>query len=714
MLQAIVKKGKILSEKVPAPVISKGSVLIKVLYSCISAGTEVSSVEETKSSLIRKVIDRPGRLIKAAKLVTQVGLSKSVNKIKNIGNEGAPLGYSVSGIVLDVGEGVTEFEPGEQVAASGASIANHAEYVNVPKNLVMKCPSGIDMKAASTVTLGGIALQGVRRTKLSLGDICAVYGTGILGLLSVQLLAQAGVRVIAVDIDDRRLEIAKHLGAEKEINALSDDLLETVNLFTNGYGVDAVLFSANTASSEPLSQAFQMCKKKGKVVMLGKAELHIDRKDMYPKELDLLTSTSYGPGRYDTVYEEEGIDYPYAYVRWTEKRNLEEYLRLLDANKITVGDLIEKEYPIEEANEAFETIQNSDVKPLMVVLSYGRAEEKSLDEYSNHIRKVITHKPTNTKGALNVAFIGAGDFAKAMHIPNMKKMADKYNLYALLSQNSYNTKVTAETYGFEYCTTNLDEILSDPKVDIIFITSNHGSHAEYVLRSLKSGKHVFVEKPLAINQVELNQIKEFYANGDSSDKPIVAVGYNRRFSKYVDEIVKHTRLRNDPLFIHYRMNAGYKQAESKIFKEGGRIIGEGCHIIDLMSHIVGSEIKSISFESLTPSSKKFLVDDNKSIVLKYKDGSVCSLQYFAIGNKAVEKEYMEVHFDSKSIFLHDYKEMKAYGVDLKEIKSEMSEKGHIEELEILYDYLTGKQEEWPIDLKQLIETSEATFAIVNE
>ena len=712
MLQVFVKKGEVILEDIPPPVVSKGSILIKVFYSCISAGTEVSTVKDSKISLIRKVIEKPERIISGIKMISQLGFSKSINEIKDITNHTTPIGYSISGVVLATGDDVDEFEVGDLVAAAGAGLANHAEYVNVPKNLVVKCPKGIDMKDASTVTLGAISMHGVRRSNLSLGDYCAVYGTGILGLISIQILRNIGVRVIAIDIDDRRLDIAKKLGAEIIINSLKDNPIDKVLNFTKNFGVDTVLFSANVDSNEPLSQAFKMCRRKGKVVMLGKAKLDINRNDIYPKELDLLTSTSYGPGRYDDVYEKKGIDYPYSYVRWTEKRNLEEYLRLISIDKLSLNDLIEKEYPIKKANEAFREIQLKSYKPLIVLLKYNFSDSFDYQKEINLNRKIKLNEYNKlNKKIFNIAIIGASPFAKQVHIPNLKKLDSKFRLYALMSKSGLNTKKTAEENGFNYCTTSFDEILSDENVDLIFITSNHKSHAKYVLKALKAGKNVFVEKPLAINKEELNKIKDFYNSNKNLNKPMLTVGFNRRFSIYINKIKELVKNSNQPLFIHYRMNAGYKDVNNQIFEEGGRIIGEACHIIDLISYITNSKLKSISTDSLSPKNNQFLKDDNKSIILKYEDGSICSINYFAVGSNLLDKEYMEIHFENKSIILEDYKKLYGFGIDFQKIISDKSDKGHLDELNVLYDFMSGKRLDWPIDLNQIIETTEATFTI---
>lgn len=387
MIQAIVKKGKVLAEQIPAPSVSKGCVLIKVVNSCISAGTEISGVSNSGKSLIRRALEQPENVKKVINMVKSDGIASVYAKVKGKLDSGSPTGYSLSGVVIAVGEGVSNFEIGERVAAAGAGLANHAEYVDVPKNLVMKMSQDMDFERACTVTLGGIAMQGVRRIDLRLGETCVVVGAGILGLLAVQMLKISGVRVAVSDFDDRRLQIAKEYGAELVINPSKDDLLDVVSSWSGGYGADGVLFTAATSSSEPLSQSFQMCKKKGRVVLVGVAGMQINREDMYKKELDFLISTSYGPGRYDKSYEEQGLDYPFSYVRWTENRNMSEYLRLVNENLIKLDKLIDAKYPIEQVTEAFESLQTSQNKPLMVLLDYGEANLAELDSYLNHDKK---------------------------------------------------------------------------------------------------------------------------------------------------------------------------------------------------------------------------------------------------------------------------------------------------------------------------------------
>ena len=704
MLQAIVKKGKVIAEEVPVPTVEEKHILIKVINSCISVGTEVSSVKNSNKSLFQKAKEKPEKVLKVLNKIKTDGIKSAKSMVTNELNTGSEIGYSVSGIVEDIGEGIENYEIGDFVAAAGANIANHSEYVSVPVNLVCKVPPKIKFEEASSVAIGAIAMQAVRRANLQLGEFCVVFGVGVIGLLAVQILKSSGVRVIAVDLDNQRLNLAKQLGAEKTFNG-NDDIVSLVNQFTGGKGTDAVLFTASTSSNEPLSKSFQMCRRKGKVILVGVSGMKINRADIYAKELDFQISTSYGPGRYDVNYEQKGIDYPYAYVRWTENRNMQDYLRLISNGDVKLEPLITHNFKINEVSEAFEVIQNKTENPLLVVINY------TSDKQENRIeRKIILSNHQIKKDVINVALVGAGSFAKGTHLPNIEKLKDKFNLWAVVNRNGYKGKVTAEHFGANYVTTDYDEILDDPNVDLVLISTRHNSHAELALRALKKGKNVFVEKPLATSETELNKIIDFYKSEQES-KPLLTVGFNRRFSKYIKEIKKHTDKRINPLIITYRMNAGFVPLDHWIHENGGRIIGEGCHIIDLMTSLTNSKIKSISYENLTPNTDKFSTVDNKAIMLKYEDGSIANILYFAVGSKSLNKEYLEIHFDEKSIIMDNYQSLKGFGLKIKNIKTIQPEKGHLEELEALYESLTKKNAEWPIPFWDLIQTTQATFVI---
>ena len=394
------------------------------------------------------------------------------------------------------------------LAAGGGGLAHHAEYVDVPVNLVVKIPGDLSYREASTVTLGAIAMHGIRRANLSMGEFCVVFGVGILGLLALQMLKASGIRVLAVDIDQTRLNIAHKLGAEFIIHAEEKDPVKTILNITNGYGTDAVLFTASTSSSIPLSQSFQMSRKKGRVILLGVSGMEINRKDIFQKEIDFMISTSYGPGRYDESYETKGIDYPYHYVRWTENRNFSEYLRLVNNQIIDLIPLISKVYLNDQAAEAFNTLKTGSPKPLMVLLDYGIPDESALTVYREQERKIMLNIAPVKEGLVHVALIGAGSFATHMHLPNLTKLVSKYELTAVVDKKGYQAKSIGEQYGAKYSTTNIDEVLEDPNIDLVIIITRHDNHGELVLKSLEKGKHVFVEKPIALKTSDAREISK--------------------------------------------------------------------------------------------------------------------------------------------------------------------------------------------------------------
>jgi predicted dehydrogenase len=702
MLQALIHKGSVRAEEVPAPVVGKGRILIRVVNSCISAGTEMAGVSATGKSPVRTMLEQPEKIKKILNLLKSEGLSKLYNQYKFIQESGQPTGYSVSGMIVGIGEDVTGFKLGDRVAAAGGGFAYHAEFVEVPKNLVVPVPAGVDYHEASTVAIGAIALHGVRRTALEIGEFCVIIGTGILGLIAVQILNKAGIRVIAVDIDHERLNIAAETGAEHVIDSSAEDPVKAVINITGGHGADAVLYAASTSDSKPLSEAFQMCRRKGKVVLMGVSGMELNRKDLYPGELDLLISTSYGPGRYDKDYEEDGKDYPYGYIRWTEGRNFTEYLRLLESGKIQIEQLVRKVYPIEEAELAFDSLKDSHNKPLIVLLDYGKPDITASLPIS---RKLDLNRNAHIKeGLIRVGIIGIGNFSQSVHLPNLKKLSSKYLIYALASQSGVKVKNAGVFYNAQYVTTQYDEIISDSNIDLVMICTRHGNHASLALKALQAGKHVFVEKPLATNDADLTAL-EAYIETKSGDTPLLMVGFNRRFSPYIREIKKHTDKRVGPLLVRYRMNAGFQPADHWTHKDGGRIIGEACHMVDLINSLTNCRITGFSSQSIKPGTGKFSSSDNKILTLQYEDGSLAVIEYFSLGNTSLSKEYCEIHFDEKSIVLDDYKRLTGFGLSIHSITSGSSLKGHYEELDTLYDHISGKKKGWPVEWPDLLQTT---------
>ncbi|HEX9615493.1 MAG TPA: bi-domain-containing oxidoreductase [Bacteroidota bacterium] len=705
MLQAIAKKGKVIAVNVPAPVVSKGSVLIKVVNSCISAGTELTTVQSSGVGVAARALKQADVMRKVMTFVRTQGIGKTIKRIRGVLEDGSPIGYSVAGVVVSVGEGVKGFSKGDPVAAAGAGFANHAEYVDVPANLVCRLPRGLGYADASTVTLGAIALQGVRRADLRLGEFCAVIGTGILGLLTVQMLRLSGVRVLAIDIDSKRLALARELGAEAVLNSASRDPVAEVMTLTGGHGVDAVLFTAATTSSEPLSQAFRMCKRKGRVVLVGVSGMEIRREDMYAKELDFLISTSYGPGRYDRTYEEQGHDYPYGYVRWTENRNMTEYLRLVAEGKIRLDKLVNSVYPISNVEQAYKALTKPP-KPIMVVLDYGPpgASVKS-DEL--HVARFTPRKADGAK--IGVALVGAGSFATGVHLPNLGRLGKYFELRAVVNRTGHKAASVAKRHNAPLATTDYNEVLKDSDVDLVLICTRHDSHADLALQALQAGKNVFVEKPLAVDEAGLDAITRFYKKFRGDNPPLLMVGFNRRFSPYAAEIKRWTDKRVNPLLLHYRMNAGFIPLDHWVHEAGGRIVGEACHIIDLMTFFTGSKIESVETDSVRLTGDRFSSADNKVIKLKYADGSVATIEYFAIGSSELPKELLEVHFDQKTIVMDDYRSLKGYGVAVKDLRSSLSQKGHYEELVALAEALKGERGKWPIELWEMVDVTRASI-----
>lgn len=716
------KKGKVVPEEVPAPVVSDGGVLIKVVNSCISVGTELSSLHGSES-LIRRALEQPENVRKVLNMARSEGISSTIAKVRGRLETGSATGYSVAGIAVAAGKGLTDIQPGDRVAAAGAGIANHAEYVDVPRNLVMRIPDGLDFRLASTVTLGGIAMQGVRRAKVQLGEYVVVFGTGALGHLALQMLVTSGARVIAVDLDDKRLKLARKMGAELCVNPGQADAIRAVYHHTNGYGADVVLFCAATRNSQTLSDSFAMTRKKGRVVMVGVWGKELSREDVYAKELDFFISTSYGPGRYDPDYEDRGLDYPYAYVRWTENRNMEEYLRLVSTGRIQLEPLIQETYSLEDVERAFASLQRPE-RPLMVLLDYGEevpGEFSRLVQQTRRVENRISYRPVAGK-RIRVGVIGAGGFATSVHLPNMQKLKERYEIRAICNRTGHKAQAAATRFAAKYSSTDYREIISDPDIDLVMICTRHNLHGQMVLESLQAGKHTFVEKPLCTDPEELEAIKSFYSFGDSdfslvnrhSSRPLLMVGFNRRFSKYAREVKKHVSGRLTPLFLHYRMNAGYIPLDHWVHTEegGGRIIGEACHIIDLFSFLTESRVRAFSAANLRPGTGSISSSDNKAIVLEYEDGSVATLEYFAVGSNKLSKEWLEVHFDEKTIIVDDFKSIRGFGVKVKEIRTPFPDKGQLEELEILAECVSGKKNRWPISLESMFETTELTFRVV--
>jgi predicted dehydrogenase/threonine dehydrogenase-like Zn-dependent dehydrogenase len=698
-----VRGGGVVVEEVPAPALGPRELLVRVAYSCVSVGTEMTGVQLSGMPLYRRALKQPHHARKALELAKDQGLVRTYKRISGRLAAGTPTGYSAAGTVIAVGDDVTGFAAGDRVACAGAGIANHAEVIAVPVNLAARVPDGLALDDASTVTLGAIALQGVRRAEPTLGETIAVVGLGVLGQLTVQLLRAHGARVIGSDPDRARCEQARESGAEW-IVADGESLAAASGKATDGFGVDAVIVTAATSSSSVVSDAFQACRRRGRVVIVGDVGLDLKRHDMYEKELELRMSTSYGPGRYDAVYEEEGQDYPFGYVRWTEGRNMEEYLRLLAESRVTLVHLPAERYGVDEATAAYEALKRDGPKPTLVVLEYPAQEREPA--------RTVTLPPVSrrpSKARIRVALVGASSFAEGTHVPNLLKLEADYELRAVMSRTGSTAKALAARNEAAYATTDLEQVLSDDDVDLVLISTRHDLHAPLALRALRAGKHVFVEKPLALHPEELEEIERFYA--ESSSAPVLMTGFNRRFSPAVQRLRERLAGRSAPIVADYRMNAGYIPLDHWVHgpEGGGRNIGEACHVYDVFDALTGSGVSEVRAVGIRPSDR-LAANDNFTATIAYDDGSICTLTYTALGAKEHPKERLEVYADGSVLTLDDYRSLSASGRKAPLWSSRTVDKGHRQELEALAECLL-REGPWPIALDEQVRATRIAFEV---
>lgn len=706
MKQVLIKRGQAIVANVPSPKVNDDNILVQVKCSCISIGTEMAGVRNSGIPLWKKALEQPEKVKKVFSMAMKEGLGKTKEIVRGKLEAGSPTGYSAAGVVVAVGKNIRDIKVGDKVACAGAQCAHHAEYISVPRNLSVHIPEGVSFRNAAPVTLGAIAMQGVRRANTTLGECFVVIGLGVIGQITVQLLKASGCKVIVSDLDKSRIEMALKHGADMAVNPEEGMDERQINRLTGGIGADGVIITAASPSDVIVSTAFNMCRRKGRVVLVGDVGLNLNRADFYAKELDFFISTSYGPGRYDSIYEEKGLEYPVSYVRWTENRNLQEILELVQSKKLDFEDMVQKVYPVDEADKAYEQLKVSRPKPLMVLLEYPDREVS--DDMVVELKLCNIHN-----GKIGIAVIGAGGFAKGMHLPNIQNLNNQYRLQAVVSRTGNNAATVARQFGAAYATTDYDKVLQDSNVDMVLITTRHNLHADMVLRALKAGKHVLVEKPLVVNEMELAKIEDFMTSHDNV--PLLLTGFNRRYSSYMQEIARHTSQRVNPMIINYKMNAGYIPLDHWVHTEegAGRNIGEACHIYDVFNFLTGSKVKSVSATSISNSNGYYSSKDNFVTTIHYDDGSICNLIYTAMGSKEYPKETMEVFFDDKTIILDDYKSMTGYGLKLKSIKTAASEKGQLEEIMAFAEAIQQGKES-PIPLWQQYQAMKIAFAVESQ
>jgi predicted dehydrogenase/threonine dehydrogenase-like Zn-dependent dehydrogenase len=704
------RTGDLRSTDVPAPACRAGGVLVANRASLISAGTERMKVEVAKKSLLGKAMQRPDQVKKVIESVRQQGLLQTYEKVMNKLDTLTPLGYSCAGTVIEVGRDLTEFQVGEPVACAGAGYAVHAEVISVPRQLVVPVSASTSFERASFTTLGAIALQGIRQGEIRLGEDVVVIGLGLVGLLTVQLLKANGARVIGVELDPRRAELARMLGADRVAVGSSTEVLEMVRQATGGRGADAVLVTAASASSGPVELAGELCRDRGRVVVVGITRMDLPHRLYYEKELTLLLSRSYGPGRYDPSYEEGGVDYPLGYVRWTERRNLEEFLRLVEEEKVLVDPLITHRIPFAESERAYDLLTGKSSEPyLAIVLTYPERDASvqpapRVELSTNGARRA----PRAAGEPVGVGFLGAGNFATTMLLPHLKARKD-VRLTGVVTPSGLSARNAAEKFGFGFAASKTEELLSDTATDVVFVVTRHHLHAALAEQALAAGKSVFVEKPLATTREDLERVARAVAAPGAK----LLVGFNRRFAPLVRRMGKHFDREGAPLVVTCRVNAGYLGKESwyqNAHEGGGRIVGEVCHFLDLVVALTGSVLTRVSASGLRDRAGQWRADDNLVVSAECANGSVASVIYAASGDPTMPKERIEVLGQGRSAALDNYKTLTLWsGHRSQSVKALSVDKGHGAEIAAWIESLVQNAPP-PISWAEIENVSSATLA----
>ena len=686
------QSGETILEEIPVPQVRRGTVLIKTHRSLVSLGTERMLVEFGKANILQKVRQQPDKVKQVFDKIKTDGLLPTLDAVFRKLGEPLPLGYCNAGEVIAVGEGVSEFKLGDRVISNG----QHAEVVCVPKNLVAKIPDGVSYEEASFTVIASIGLQGIRLLNPTFGETVVVVGLGLIGLITAELLLANGCEVIGFDFDQSKVDLAKTKGIKAYNVADGSDPVSIAKSLTSDIGVDGVLITASTKSDEVISQAAMMSRKKGRIVLVGVIGLDIKRSDFFEKELTFQVSCSYGPGRYDEDYEQRGNDYPIGFVRWTEKRNFEAILNAIATKRLLVQPLITELVDLQDYNQIYGSMA-------------GSKSIASIIKYSGDVDISATSIQLNNKsfggqrGVLGI--IGAGNFTNATVMPALKKI--NANVKYISSASGLSATTVGKKYGIGKVTTNYKDILADSEVDAVLITTRHNAHAAMTIEALKAGKHVFVEKPLALTMAELLEIQNVYNQQDKT----LTVGFNRRFSPFIADAKKQLGSGNTPINVIATMNAGFIPPNAWVHDMqvgGGRIIGEACHLIDLITYLTGSLVESVVMNSMGENPEENT--DNATILLKYKNGSMGVINYFANGSKSYSKERFEVYSQNRTMVIDNFRKSEYFGFS-KSGKSGGQDKGHEEQFRRFVDSLkSGGAAIVPFE--EIMNTSKAAIAAV--
>jgi predicted dehydrogenase/threonine dehydrogenase-like Zn-dependent dehydrogenase len=660
------KSGETILEEVPAPLVKSGAILIKTHRSLVSLGTERMLVEFGKANLISKARQQPDKVKMVLEKIKTDGLMPTLETVFNKLNQPLPLGYCNVGEVVAVGKGVKEFKVGDRVASNG----NHAEFVCIPENLVARIPDNVSYNEAAFTVIGAIGLQGIRLFNPTMGETVVVIGLGLIGLITAELLLANGCEVIGFDYDQTKVDIAKTKGIKAVNLSAGADQVKIVEDYTNGVGADGVIITASNKTNDIISNSAKMSRKRGRIILIGVIGLDISRADFYEKELSFQVSCSYGPGRYDDDYEQKGQDYPLPYVRWTEKRNFQTVLSAISNGKLDVKPLITEEVPLADFDKIYGNIGTS--KSVASILVYSNQEEIPT-------RKVEVGAGKGKGGALGI--VGAGNFTNAMILPALKKNGTSVKYIA--SSGGLSAKTLANKFGVNYATSDYKEILADDEVKLVLITTRHNLHASMALACLEAGKHVFVEKPLALR---LSEVDDIIAQAEKSEKSVV-VGFNRRFSPHMEKIKKALGEASGPINICATMNAGFIPKDVWIHDMevgGGRIIGEACHYIDLLVYLTGSPVTAVCMNAMGKNPEENT--DNASILLRFENGSNGTINYFANGSKSYSKERIEVYSQERTFVCDNFRITQGYGAKgFGKLKTKQ-DKGHVEQFRRLSEF----------------------------
>ncbi len=696
------KTGCIRLENVSMPALKRGGVLVKTNYSVISLGTESMKVREGKMSLAQKAKARPDQVKKVMRSVQQQGLSATYNKVMNKLDSLTPLGYSLSGTVVAVGDGVNDLQVGQKVACAGAGYAVHAEAVFVPKNLVVPVPDGVKMSHAAFATIGAIAMQGFRQAEMQLSETACVIGLGLLGQLSVQILKAAGMNVIGVDIDDSRNKVAVELGADYAATPDDPGLLAAVARLTGGRGIDCSFITASGNTNAPLELSVEIARDRGRIVDIGKTRLDLSWNDCYMKELDLRFSRAYGPGRYDTNYEEKGIDYPIGYVRWTERRNMASFIDLIARKKLDLAPIVTSTYQFSAAEAVYQEIAKGKLGGIGVVF-----EHEALSEVGNTVESQKA-KPAKIEGKVGIGSIGAGNYAFSMLFPALSKI-DNALFVEVATSTGLSAENAARKFSFLRGSTDYRKMIQAEDVDVVIIATRHSSHASMVEECIRAGKTVFVEKPLAVNLSGLEAVRQAIVD-TGNDR--LQVGFNRRFSPLIQKLKSEFDGLGQSLVMNFRVHAGQLDADSWYLdgEQGSRFVGEAGHFLDVFAYLTGARPVDVSARALSPQNVTADDRENMSVIVTYDDGSVGNLQYLTQGNAKLPKEYLEVSGAGKSAQMDNFQSLVVYsGMKRQKHKASALDKGQAEQMRALVESANSGGD-MPISVESLIDTTLVTLA----